>query len=254
MNITTIPKSTWVWNAYSLQDVDLSALREQHVKKIYVQVEKEVPVTDYVAFSEQAKKYGIRLYALDGASTWASNPKEARATRAWIEAAQQQYQLFAGVHLDIEPYTLLSYENNKQQLFENYFAILKSYRAMTKNYAMKLEADIPFWYDEERYDNRYGKGLVSEFLIRQTDEVAVMAYRNNARHIIDITKSERAYAMKKGKNITIAVETHPSEEGDNISFANKSRYYFERQLEKVYAETKQPIGIHFLQSWQALYQ
>lgn len=254
LNAKDIPKSTWIWDATSLADVDIQMLVEQHVKKVYVQVDQAVPIEEYIAFSDTAQQHHIAVYALDGARTWVENSTEAYQTKKWIMQMQQRYKLFVGVHLDIEPYTLKTYAQQKQRLFENYFAILKSYRVMTNEQGLTLEVDMPFWYDEEYYDNRYGSGLVSEFLIRQTDEVAVMAYRDTAEAILEITKSERAYAMKKGKSLTIAVETHPSEEGDYISFATKSPDYFEQQLEAVYAKTRLPIGIHHITSWQALYK
>lgn len=249
-----IPKSTWIWDATTLATIDMEMLEEQHVRKVYVQVNQDVAVADYVAFAEKAMYKNIAVYALDGASIWAENPAEARQTKKWIAQVQQQYQIFKGVHLDIEPYTLKTYKQQQQSLFENYFAVLKSYRAMTNEQGLTLEVDMPFWYDEVRYDNRYGSGIVSQFLIRQTDEVTIMAYRDTAAAILDITKSERAYAAKKGKSLTIAVETHPSEEGDHISFANKTPAYFEQQLEKVYAQAKLPIGVHHITSWQALYK
>jgi len=249
-----IPKSTWIWDVSLLNDIDMEMLEVQHVTKVYVQVDTELPIEEYILFSERAQQHHIAVYALDGASTWAQTPSQAQYTKKWIAQVQQQYQLFKGVHLDIEPYTLKTYEQQQQSLFENYFAILKSYRAMTNEQGLSLEADIPFWYDEVWYDNRYGKGLVSQFVIRQTDEVAVMAYRDTAAAILEITKSERAYAAKKEKSLTIAVETHPSEEGDYISFANKTPAYFEQQLENVYAQAQLPIGVHHLTSWQALYK
>lgn len=249
-----IPKSTWIWDATSLANIDIKMLEAQHVRKVYVQVDQAVGVEEYVAFSNIAQQHHIAIYALDGASTWAENPTESHHTRKWIVQMQQRYKLFEGVHLDIEPYTLKNYAQQKQRLFENYFAVLKSYRVMTNEQGISLEADIPFWYDEEQYNNRYGSGIVSQFVIRQTDEVAVMAYRDTAAAILAITNSERAYAAKKGKSLTIAVETHPSEEGEHISFANKMPAYFEQQLEAVYAQAKLPIGVHHILSWQALYE
>lgn len=248
-----IPKATWIWNAYALDTSILSDLKKQHVKKVYIQIETELSIEDYAPFIRAANQKGIDIYALAGESTWATNRKQARATMAWIEQAQQQTQLFTGVHLDVEPYTLKSYSTKKQPILENYFEVLKEYRKMTNSYNMRLEADIPFWYDEELYENRYGQGKVSDFVIRVTDEVAIMAYRQKAQDIIDITAHERNYAKKKGKTLTIAVETHPSETEPQVSFANSTVANFEKQVETVHAKTNMPIGIHFLDSWRSLY-
>lgn len=248
-----IPKTTWIWNAYNLDPAFLSDLKAQHVQKVYIQIEPELTINDYAKFIKKANKYGIDVYALAGEPTWATNRKGARATLQWIEAAQKKTKLFAGVHLDIEPYALKSYSKKTQAILENYFEVLKEYRKMTNAQQMRLEADIPFWFDEELYDNKYGKGKVSDFVIRVTDEVAIMAYKQKATDIINITSHERAYAKKKGKTLTIAVETHPSLSEPGVSFATSTVANFEKQVETVYAKTKTPIGIHFLDSWRNLY-
>lgn len=248
-----IPKTTWIWNAYNLNPAWLPDLKAQHVKKVYIQIEPELTINDYATFIKKAKKYNIDVYALAGEPSWATNRKEARAVMQWIEKAQKKTKLFAGVHLDIEPYALKSYSKKPQAILENYFDVLKAYRKMTNAQKMRLEADIPYWFDEELYDNQYGKGKVSDFVMRVTEEVAIMAYKQQASEIINITSHERAYAKKKGKAITIAVETHPSLSEPGISFATSTVKNFEQQVEAVYAKTKTPIGIHFLDSWRNLY-
>lgn len=253
IQMNDIPKSTWIWNAYNLDTSLLPDLEKQNVKKVYIQIEPELTIENYASYIKAAKKHHIDVYALAGESTWATNRKQARAILQWIEEAQKKTRLFAGVHLDIEPYALASYDTKTQAILENYFEVLKEYRKMTNAQSIRLEADIPYWFDEELYDNKYGKGKVSDFVIRVTDEVAVMAYKQKAAEIINITSHERAYAKKKGKTITVAVETYPSLTEPEISFATSTVENFENQVEKVYAKTKTPIGIHFLDAWRDLY-
>jgi len=54
-----IPKSTWIWDVSLLNDIDMEMLEVQHVTKVYVQVDTELPIEEYVLFSERAQQHHI---------------------------------------------------------------------------------------------------------------------------------------------------------------------------------------------------
>ncbi len=122
---------------------------------------------------------------------------------------------------------------------------------------LPLEADMPFWFDEISYKNTYGSGLLAEWVIKNTDGVTLMAYRDSAPMIIDIVKNEIAMAEKYGKNVVVGVETGVTDEGSIITFAEEGEAYMNLQLAEVAAHYShhvayEGIAVHHVGSWMTL--
>lgn len=252
--------ATWIWNPYSLNskgDEYIAFMQEQGVKKVFVQVDVEVPNETYRIFFEKAQAANIAVYALDGGRNWGEDSRPATIFMQWIEQFQQEAPLLTGIHIDVEPYLLEKWNTDRQQVLKNYFDVLGALGQFTTEQNLSFEVDMPFWFDTIQYDNAYGKGLVSEWVIDLADQVTLMAYRNQAEGgngIIELVETELAYAQEKGKKAAIGVETLQSDEGTNISFYGMTKHVLKRETDKVMkAYTQNPafdgIAVHYLDSW-----
>ncbi|MDE5415953.1 hypothetical protein [Alkalihalobacterium chitinilyticum] len=81
--------------------------------------------------------------------------------------------------------------------------------------------DIPFWFAEIECVNHFGQGILAEWVIKEVDEITVMAYRTLAEDeggIIDIVSKEIEWANQLNKSVFIAVETVPLPEVHTIFY------------------------------------
>lgn len=258
---SNVQYSTWIWDAESLEkkgDQYIQFAKEQKVSKLFVQVNEDVPNEQYAAFIDKANQNKIEVYALGGSKSWVFDDKKVEKFLAWVEQFQQQHGKLAGIHIDIEPYLLDQWKLDQEAVVLAYFDAMSTIQAFTENQNLTFEADMPFWFNKISYDNSYGKGIVSEWVIDLADNTTLMAYRNKAdgrNGIIRLVEDELVYAEAKRKQITIAVETYPSKEGKHISFAGKSKEQFTKVLQQVidYYEKNDAlsgIAVHHLDSWQ----
>lgn len=252
--------ATWIWNPYLLDSKGeeyIAFMQEQGVKKVFVQVDVEVPNEIYRTFFEKARAADIAVYALDGGRGWGENRQPAEVFMEWVEQLQQEEPLLAGIHIDVEPYLLEQWTTDRQQVIQNYFDIVSILRQFTTGQNLAFEVDIPFWFDTIPYENAYGKGLVSEWIIDTADVVTLMAYRNQAEGengIIGLVETELSYAQEKGKKVAVGVETLSSDEGTYISFAGMSKYELKNETDKVTAAYRQNpafsgIAVHYIDPW-----
>lgn len=255
--------ATWIWNPYLLDskgDEYIAFMQHQGVKKAYVQVDAEVPNEIYRTFFEKAQAAKIAVYALDGGRDWGENSRPVAAFMQWVEQFQQGAPLLTGIHIDVEPYLLENWNIDRQRVLTNYFDVLGTLEQFTTTQNLSFEVDMPFWFDTIQYDNPYGKGLVSEWVIDLADQVTLMAYRNQAEGangIIELVNSELAYAQDKGKKVAVGVETLQSYEGPNISFYGMSKDALKSETDQVTATYRQNsayggIAVHYLDTWMEM--
>ncbi|WP_332645301.1 hypothetical protein [Lysinibacillus sp. 54212] len=255
--------STWIWDAESLEkkgDQYIQFANEHKVSKLFVQVNEDVSNEHYADFIDKASKNNIEVYALGGSKSWVFDDKKVDKFLAWVERFQQQYGKLAGVHVDIEPYLLDQWDTDQGAVVLAYFDTLSTIQAFAEKQELTFEVDMPFWFNKVSYDNSYGKGNVSEWVIDIADNTTLMAYRNKAEGrngIIRLVEDELVYAEAQRKQITIAVETYPSKEGEHISFAGKSNEQLTKVLQQVinqydHNDALSGIAVHHLESWQQI--
>lgn len=250
-SFTPTEKATWIWNAYTLTAENAQFLIDEHVTKVYVQVEPAIPDETYAAFFELLSQHHIDIYALEGFAElqWQQANKTASYLQ-WVAKFQAKYGYLRGIHVDIEPYTHPSWHTHEQQLLQAYFDYIIMLQQYSKQHTLRFEIDIPFWFDELTYTNKFGQGNVAHWLIDATDAVTVMAYHNEAHAIITLVAEEYAYAQSQSKNITIAIETAPSLEDSLISFSEHTPSQLYEAMHLVQSTYNVPIAIHYLQTWQ----
>lgn len=258
-------RATWLWNPWMIVSDEagtLAFLESKQLNKVYVQIDRDIPAGVYRGFIEKAYAKGMRIYALDGAPAWVASKGYTSQNQLmnWLgqyQTGSTAAQKFAGVHLDVEPYLYSGWNTNRAATIKSYQALLQRANTSTASLNLPLEVDMPFWFDEIRYNNTYGTGMLAEWVIANTKSVTIMAYRDNASFIIDVVKSEIAMAGKNGKAIVIGVETGETSEGDNISFFEEGESVMQQELSAVQAYYMNTPGfngtaVHHVGSWMTM--
>ena len=264
-NITTLDRSTWIWNPWILLDDEVDTLKfleSKQINKVYLQIDSDISTSVYQNFIEKAAVRGIKMHALAGESYWITENGTEHQSQFlnWVERYQQEAtdaQRFFGIHLDIEPYDTNIWSTKQSLAIQSYQQLIIQANKKAQVLNLPLELDIPFWYDEIKYNTEYGKGILSEWLIKHSDGVTIMAYRDTSNEIIKIVKNEIEYAKRINKPVVIGVETMKSAEGDNISFSEEGEIYMNKQLKKIQKYySKNPsykgIAIHHFDSWKGM--
>jgi hypothetical protein len=257
--------ATWLWNPWKLVNDEsgtLAFLEGKHVNKVYLQIDRDIPLTVYRSFIEKASAKGMKIYALDGGPNWVApkGDKNVDLLMNWLKTYQNgssSQQQFAGVHLDVEPYLYSGWSTNQAATVKSYQSLLVKAKSSAVSLTLPLEADIPFWFDETSYKNTYGKGTLAEWVIANTNGITIMAYRDSASMIIDLVKNEIALAGKYNKQLVIGVETGQTDEGGALSFFEEGETYMNQELAKVksfYTGTPGYSGaaVHHVGSWETM--
>jgi hypothetical protein len=218
------------------------------INRLYLQVGAKGGRLTYnesylAGFLRRAKQKGIEVYALFGKPSFARTENHAKAN-AIVKAILRHNALhpdaaFAGIQSDIEPYYEFTGSGTTRPTDlrvtgPQYVAEIEDQRELVDGYneemgrRLKLEAAIPFWYDIPAEKRRTGRkpfrfvfngfdGTIADQVIRLTDSVAVMSYRNNdvgedgvsgvARYVVDAV---RRYNRRHNthKKVVIGLETN----------------------------------------------
>ncbi|MER2030187.1 MAG: hypothetical protein ABS935_05810 [Solibacillus sp.] len=253
-------KSTWLWHTHTITDEQtIQFLIEKEVTTVYLQIDPALPNDVYADFINKMREANIEVQALDGGPNW--NTVNFDALWAWISQYHQEYpgSRFTAVHLDVEPYLSVLWEQNRNLAVSQYQELIQHARYKTQYSGLRLEVDVPFWYDEVLYYNQFGEGNLAEWVIANTDGVSIMAYRNTVAALKSITKNEMNYAKKYQTPVVIGVETMPFPDEPYITFAADGEIKMNQVLDQVaghYAKNRyfSGVGIHYVQSWQDLRQ
>ena len=191
-------RAMWVWDTSDPQAVvDLAVARG--VGQLYAAVPPRVgtspQLADLTDLVGRARTAGLRVDALGGDPGWVDNPSW--VVDSWLRPALAT-GLFTGVHVDIEPYTTPAWQSKRATVVKKYLATMDALRAAAGS--TPLEADLPFWANEVPA----GKSTLDRELMRRTDGVTIMAYRNTASGP-DGTIALSAAAIRAGGELGVPV-------------------------------------------------
>jgi hypothetical protein len=226
-------RAMWVWDTSTpAATVDLAVA--QGISQLYAAVPPQVQSSPKLAqltdLSHRAAAAGIRVDALGGDPGWVDN--QAWVVDQWLRPALAS-GLFTGIHVDIEPYTTPAWQTQRAKVVKKYLATYDSLAAAAGQ--TPIEADIPFWFDEIPAN---GSTLDRE-VMRRTDGVAVMAYRNLASGpdgTIALAAKEVTAGAALGVPVRIGQETNPlgtDPSETKQTFAGQTRTQMEVQLAAV---------------------
>lgn len=245
-------RATWLWSDAPPADV-VGWATGHGVSQLFVRVPAGGPTSaerDRLRrLADLARPAGIRLIALGGAPSWTT---EHDTALAWLRAADDT-GLFAGYHLDVEPYLLPGWSTARGRTVSAYLALLSRLRFEAR---LPLEVDAPFWYG--RIPARGGT-LAAEVL-RRVDAVTVMSYRDRGTGVGSIWSVSRdwlALGASQGKRVRLGAETGPLAECPYCTFAEEGATALAAALAAVDAAAREApafagIAVHHYDSWRAL--
>jgi hypothetical protein len=198
-------RAMWVWDT-STPEATVRFAVAHGVTQLYAAVPLRVDTSPQLAqltrLVTSARAVGVRVDALGGDPGWVDDP--AWVARTWLQPALAT-GLFAGVHVDVEPYSTTAWRTSRDRVVKRYLSMYDALR--TSAGATPVEADIPFWFDEVPS----GRTTLDREVLRRVDGVTVMAYRNRATGddgTIALSANEVAAGAALGKPVRIGQETN----------------------------------------------
>lgn len=259
---------TWWWNGRQADDataygVRLDFLNANHVTEIYFCADLSTPTDRLSAFVRAAAKKGMRVAWLAGDVSWIfpeSDGFDRTLERfiAYRRSAPPDAHFFA-LHLDVEPHQDAKLTDaRKWQLYADF--VVRSTR-MARQAGVKIEWDIPFWLDDIRV--AYGHDVdvpLLDVIMKNSDGVALMSYRDTAQAMLDISRTEIGKAAAfPGCRVILGAETGKSSETEIVTYFEEGRAAMAKELsivQKRLAAENIPAGygvaIHHVGGWMDL--
>lgn len=257
--------STWLWETPKIMnepDEILQTLKAKHVQKLYLQVNRDVPEHEYKSFIKKANERGIYVYALGGSTKWLeTGDQRLPAFKRWFMEYQKEAsetEQFEGIHLDLEPHAADGWDTDQQETILRFQKIIVDFRQLANELQIPLESDQPFWFDSVQYNNLvFGKGILSEWLIKQVDGITLLAYRNfteGNNGINKLIEKEMAYTDHANRKVEVAIETKKMEL-DYLSFYNLTQKEIDQVFTEVATHYKSytsfnGFAVHEFESWR----
>ncbi|OOC60714.1 hypothetical protein [Paenibacillus ihbetae] len=255
-------KATWLWDASLIRSEpeEIVTFSVNHgITTIFLQIQQDVQEEEYRRFISAASREGIQVHALDGHPEWAyeNGRKEGLKLLSWLEAynrAASPEERFQGVQLDVEPYVLKRWDREQAQVVKEWSANMEAWVQEAERIALPLSAAVPFWLDSVPGPEGNPDGSFSRWMIKRTDSIAIMAYRDSGEQMYELSKEELKQADELGKSVWIGMELAHTDEGEHLTFYAKSRGEMEDEAERAASlGSEHPsfagIAVHHYQAW-----
>ncbi|HEY7274256.1 MAG TPA: hypothetical protein VH502_16105 [Actinoplanes sp.] len=246
--LTAMPAGTramWLWGDQPAADV-VTWAASRGVSEIFVYVAPSVLTNGDLGRLQEMKQRAdarrIRLSALGGDSAWTTDHAAALAWQRTVVTTG----LFAGIHLDVEPYLTDGWTTDLQATEASYLTLLDRMRSGS---TLPVEADVPFWFGQYRV----GRKNLADEVLKRVKAVTVMSYRDTGTG----PNSMLTRGAAAGKRVRLAAETNPLPDCRYCTFAEDGATHLTRELTKVDSATRRTaafggIAVHRYGTWRAL--
>lgn len=209
-------RGTWLWHANIIASdpSGVLAFASAHgINRIYLQFSASVPKGAYSSFILDAHQRGIEVDALGGEPSWALVRPELGVV-AFLRRVTEYNQAeprdtrFAGAHLDIEPYVLPEWQDERRTVIGGWMRAVSAAEDVTHQAGIRISLDLPFWLrtlaaadDQER---------LGTWMLEHADSCAIMAYRTSldgANGIVAVAAPWLREAGRLGRPALVAVAT-----------------------------------------------
>lgn len=284
---TQAPRAVWVWeeDSYRLLDDEefrndtMTFLERQRISTLYLYADE---FQGRNVLAHEPGRYrrliaalhgrGFRVYALLGSAPLRTQEyvlpeKRAAAVRMFgdvlaFNSASEAASRFDGVNLDIEPYLLDDWSDQKPLRARQYLDLGAEFMRMKKAAGattLAVGPAMPFWFDGIDVEWNGTTRPLSAHTQDLYDYVAIMDYRNFAEGrdgIIAHGRDEIAHANAAGRKVVIGVETLDTTP-PKITFFGKSLADLDEQLGLVECAFRTDpsfagFAIHHLAPYRAL--
>lgn len=238
-------RGMWVWQQAPVAEVVAWAVAHD-VRDVFVSFPTDTTdLSWYRSLKVRADAAHLTLAALGGDAGWALDPS---AASRWV-AAVRRANLFAGLHVDVEPYVLPAWSTGRTALAQGYLRLLDLLRAT----GMPVEVDVPFWYSTVVLP---GGGNLADAVLARVSRVTVMSYRSTVPSLMDVARDMLTRA-RPGTSVRLAVETQQLADCPYCTFYGTRESALTSALGDIdrqaagYA-TYAGIAVHQYQAWRAL--
>ena len=213
------PRAMWLWKldpvtSQQVRDDLFTFCRDTAITHIYLFL-GEAPIMqsspaylDQLAeFLTQARQHGITIDALTGNPLWALRENH-QVLLEWIgsflayNAKRPEHARIDGVHLDVEPYLLQQWEQEKASLKQQYIELMQKCRTLidgARQPLFELGIAIPIFYDRE--------GDFERQVLQYVSYCGLMDYYDAAVDIIEKAMPHITLASQMQRRMVIGVET-----------------------------------------------
>ena len=215
-------RAMWIWDAPDGAIVDFAASRG--VTDLYLHAPPGFSTDPgFAGFLAEAHAVDLTVHAMAGDPAWS---KDRRAWTSWVEEVVA-HGGFDGVVFDVEPYLHPDWGTGRQnRLIRTYLRGLRDAARTAGD--LPVLAAVPFWFDEVIFRS----DPLVERVLKRTDGIVVMAYRDRAEGvdgIIDLASTEADLAGAMGRDFVVGVETGPVSL-DKVTFAEEGEAAMEAEL------------------------
>jgi len=213
------PRSLWVWKIDPISNLrqrkELFKLCQRGNISILYQFFPEFterPSDEYFAslaeFLREAHELEIEVEGLTGNPVW-SLAENHHLLLNWIQffldynKERPEEERLDGVSLDVEPYLTAEWNYDKERIKKEYIELLQKSKALVDSYEQhfRVGVAIPFFYDKE------DDGGFERSILDNVDYLALMAYYDTAKYIIDKSRFHINLAKEANKRVAIGIET-----------------------------------------------
>ncbi|MGG6310106.1 hypothetical protein [Paenibacillus macerans] len=256
-------KATWIWDTKAIeerQDEILAFAGKQGVKVIFLQIGGGVGRESYRGFVRAAAEAGIEVHALNGQPDWALRERRAEAEKFldWVIAYNREAQpeeRFAGVQFDVEPYLLNEWRQDRESVVREWMEGIRAWTEEAGYNGLEIGAAVPFWLDEIDHPGRSTKLPLGDWMVDRFDYLAIMAYRDGAGHIYEISQTTLSEADRMKKKVWVGVELGESREGPGVSFYKQPLASLTREITRLEELGRKHasfagVAVHSYESWR----
>lgn len=256
-------KATWLWDAKLVENHTeeiIEFAKEQGVTTLFLQIGSEVSDASYRRFVAAASEAKLEVHALNGHPEWAlrEERKEANRFLNWVKQYNDESrpeERFAGVQLDVEPYLLKRWSTDRDLMVEQWMESVRVWAELAERNQLQIGAALPFWLNGIEHEE-LGEGRdLRQWMIDKFDYVALMAYRNAADAIYEVSRATLEEADVQSKRVWVGVELTKSEEGPGVSFYEEPLSSITRELDKLVTlvgkhSSFEGVAVHSYESWR----
>jgi hypothetical protein len=240
-------RAMWLWEPEAPEAVVAWATANS-VTTIFAYYDPRAGVTQLSRLRALCDGAGITLDALGGEPTWTTDHATALA---WARSAAAT-GLFRGLHVDVEPYLLPSWQEQQAALVPRLLRLLEDLARV----GPPVELDVPFWLPAVQAG---GENLADAVLAR-VDGITVMSYRNTAtggNSMLGVADDLLRRAGKAAKPARLGAETQALGDCPYCTFHGGTDSAMRATLSAVDSAAQryaafEGIAVHQYDTWMAL--
>ncbi|MNJ36966.1 hypothetical protein D3C77_317710 [compost metagenome] len=162
---------------------------------------------------------------------------------------------FAGVQLDVEPYLLKGWSTEQASIVEQWMESARVWVENAERDQLTIGAAVPFWLDGVEHEELGEGNDLRRWMVDKFDYVAIMAYRDSAEAIYNVSRTTLEEADKQKKQVWVGVELGQSTEGPGVSFHEQSLSSVHQEINKLIPlvnrhSSFEGVAVHNYEAWR----